>query len=82
MRRAWRALAACAAAAMLGSCNGSRVLSEAPDSLTTCTNGFYGDPDHSQALAERSCQSRGSHAVKIGNGQCVNGWEAAWVCRP
>ena len=82
MRSAWHALAACAAAAMLGGCNGERIITEAPVSLTTCTNGFYGEPDGSRALAERSCQSKGLHAVKIGNGQCVNGWEDAWVCRP
>ena len=67
---------------MLGACNGQRVVTQAPDSLTTCTNGFYGDPDGSRALAERACQQKGWHAVKTGNGQCVNGWQEGWVCRP
>ena len=70
------------AAAMLLGCQGSRTVTERADSLTTCTNGFYGDPDRSRALAEQTCQETGRHAVKIGNGQCVNGWEEGWVCRP
>ncbi len=59
-----------------------RVYDQTATSITTCTNENFGGPRHTFQVAEAHCQKSGLHAVKIGSGLCVYGYQDQWTCKP